>query len=65
MKVGGEELNAAAALASIGLGTHRAPSGKKTERSYQLKNGPARKAELKKEEKLSQRILKKIKRKKI
>jgi len=40
-------------------------AGRKQSAPINKKNGPARKAELKKEEKLSQRILKKIKRKKI
>lgn len=60
MRVGPEEYFAAAALATAVLGTHRAPSGKKTKPSNQLKSAPGRREKWKKEEKFRRGILKKI-----
>ena len=42
MNVGSEKYFAAAALASVELGTHRPPSGKKIRPANQSKNGPGR-----------------------
>ena len=55
MPVGMEELIAAAALASLLLGTHRASSWKKIQPPVQSQTAPPRKNKTKKEEKLSRR----------
>jgi hypothetical protein len=64
MNIGSEKHFAAAALASVVLGTHRLPSGKKTGPSDQSKTSPGSREKVKKEENFSRRILKKIRGKK-
>jgi hypothetical protein len=60
MNVRCEENFAAAALASVSLGTHRAQNEKKTKATDQSKSGDQRKKKPKKEENFSARISKKI-----
>jgi hypothetical protein len=64
MNVRSKNYFAAAALASVELGTHGPPSGKKTRPANQSKNSPGRREKKTKEEKFSRRISKKIRGKK-
>jgi hypothetical protein len=53
MPVGMEENVAAAALASVGVGTHRVPNSKKIQASVQSETAPAGRKKAKKEEEFS------------